>query len=190
MRTPNLARQPFANHRPLLVVGLALAALALIATAVSVLDLLAARRAERDFAARLAPLEQRRAELARAVGALDSELRGVAWGKLTAEASALDRVLIKRKLVWTELLGNLERVLPWDVRLITINPSVDQEGGLALGLVGVSTGREGWLSLIARLFVDRSFSDPVPLSEQAPGATNAIGYRFEVRAHYWPEDRS
>jgi len=190
MRTPNLSREPFPNLRPLQVSIALLVVLALAATAVSVIDLIAARRTEEGLTARLQPLEQQRRELSREVVALDRDLAAVKWGKLATETGALNQVLATRRLVWTELLANLERIMPWDVRLVTISPAIDQDGEVVLSLVGISTGRQGWLALLGRLFADHYFSDPIPLAEQAPGATNALGYRFQVRAHYWPEGKS
>lgn len=190
MRIPNLSREPFPNLRPLQSSIVLLSVLALAATVVSVLDVIAARKTEEGLTARLQPLEQRRRELARDVAALDDELAAVKWERLSTEAGALNQVLATRKLVWTDLLANLERIVPWDVRLVTISPAIDQEGDVLLSLVGISTGRQGWLTLLGRLFADKYFSDPIPLSEQAPGATNALGYRFQVKAHYWPEGKS
>lgn len=190
MRTPNLSREPFPNLRPLQVSILVLVTLSVVATAVSVVDLIAARRTEEDLTARLEPLEERREALSQEVEALDKELAAVRWEKLSTEASALNQVLATRRLVWTELLANLERIVPWDVRLVTIAPSVARDGEVALQLAGISTGRQGWLALLGRLFADHYFSDPLPMSEQAPGATNALGYRFQVKARYWPEGKS
>ena len=190
MRTPNLSREPFPNLRPLQVCIVLLSVLALVATAVSVLDLIAARRTEEGLTARLDPLTQRRRELSQEVVVLDRELAVVRWAKLATETGALNQVLATRRLVWTDLLANLERIMPWDVRLVTISPSIDPDGEVTLNLVGISTGRQGWLMLLGRLFADRYFSDPIPLTEQAPGATNALGYRFQVRARYWPEGKS
>jgi len=190
MRTPNLVREPLPNLRPLQVAVVLLSLLAFAATALSVVDLVGARRTEADLTARLAPLEQRRAELATTVATLDRELAGVKWEALGTEVRALNQVLATRRVVWTGLLADLERILPWDVRLVTISPAVDSGGEVILSLAGISTGRQGWLTLLARLFADGSFSDPVPLSEEAPGATNALGHRFQVRAKYWPEGKS
>ena len=189
MRAPNLARHPFDNVRPLVVAAVALSAVSLAATAVNLFEMGRARRAEKEFSARLAPLEARRATLIGQVDALNRELVGVPWSKLRSEAGALDKVLVTRRLLWTRLLSDLERTVPWDVRLVTIAPGVDNKGEITLGLTGIATGRQAWLDLLARLFADKSFSEPMPMSEEAPGATNALGYRFQLRVRYWPEER-
>jgi hypothetical protein len=190
MRTANLAREPFANTRPLVVVSIALSVAALVATTLNLVELGFARHAERELSARLVPLERQRAELLEQVSARDRELSTVPWKKLRTEAGSLDKALVTRSLVWTRLLSDLERVVPWDVRLVTITPSIDGAKRITLGLTGIATGRKAWLDLVARLFTDHNFSEPMPASEEAPGATNALGYRFQLRVRYWPEGRS
>lgn len=187
---PNLARRPFVNTRPILVAAVALAVIGVGLTVYNVAEYVAARRSERELSSRLAPLEAQRSSLSARVRTLDGKLKSVAWKKLASETDAMESVLLQRQLVWTTLLGDLERVMPWDVRLVSIRPTVAKDGAVELGLSGVATGRQSWLNLLARLFSDSRFSRPVPLSEEAPSATNAVGYQFEVRVLYWPGGRS
>lgn len=189
MRSPNLAHTRFVNSRPLVVAAVALAGLALIATAVSTAQYVRARRAERELSARLAPLEKQREELIGSVDAVNRELAKTSWSVLATETAGLEKVLEQRELSWTRLLGDVESVLPWDVRLVSIGPSLGPKGEVNLSLSGVSTGRQAFLDLLARLFSDSRFSDPTPRSEEAPSATNAVGYRFQVMVRYWPEGR-
>ena len=189
MHRPNLAREPFANTRPVWVTGVALALLAALATTVSVVEYVGKHGQEQAAASRLVTLEARRAELATEVRAANEKLSRVSWKALAGEAASLGQVVAHRRLSWTLMLGDLERVLPWNVRLVSISPSVDADGQVKLVLAGVATGREAWLELLARLFTDSHFSEPVPLSEEAPGATNSQGHRFQVSVHYWPEGR-
>jgi hypothetical protein len=99
-------------------------------------------------------------------------------------------VVARHKLVWSQLLADLERVVPWDIRLVQITPTVDKTGAIQVGLRGLATGREAWLRLLAVLFADSTFSDPLPRSEEAPSATNSRGYLFELSVRYWPGGRT
>ena len=49
--------------------------------------------------------------------------------------------------------------------------------------------REAWLKLLAVLFTDSKFSDPLPRSEEAPSATNGKGYQFDLTVRYWSGGR-
>ena len=189
MKIPNLARVRFVNSRPLVVVAATLATVSVLLTVVNVVQVVGAKRAEHALTARLAPLEKRREEVLRQVEAVNGELAKASWDQLATETAGLEKVLKQRQLSWTRLLGDVEHVLPWDVRLVSIGPSIGPKGEVKLTLSGVATGREAWLELLARLFSDSHFSEPIPRSEEAPNATNALGYRFQVAVTYWPEGR-
>ncbi len=189
MRRPNLARAPFLNSRPVWVLGSVLLLVAAALTAISVSEFLVKREQEEGLRARLAVLQQRREVVSREVEEVNRKLAGVPWKQLQRDTAALRRIASKRAWAWTTLLADLERVLPWDVRLVSISPSVDDKGRVRLALVGVATGREAWLKLVTRLFNDPSFAEPVPASEEAPSAANPQGYRFQLAVRYLPEGR-
>jgi hypothetical protein len=186
---PNLAARPFENVRPVWVVGGGLVLAALVFTAVSLGDFLSAHDRERTAADSLARLRVRRAELVTKVEAANRQLAAVGWKKLQGETTSLEEVVARRKLVWSELLVDLERVVPWDIRLVSITPSVAKDGSLQIALNGLATGRDAWLKLIAAFFTDPKFSDPLPRSEEAPSARNGLGYRFSLTVRYWPEGK-
>jgi type IV pilus assembly protein PilN len=186
MRRPNLAARPFLDVRPVWVASGALAFVALVLTVVSVVDFLAVRGRERMSSESLRALQERRATLVSKVEATNRRLAAVGWKKLAVETGSLEEVVARQRLVWSELLADLERVVPWDVRLVGIAPTVAKDGGIQVGLDGLATGRDAWLKLLAVFFVDSKFSDPLPRSEEAPSATNGRGYRFSLTVRYWP----
>ena len=187
---PNLAARPFENVRPVWLAGVGLAFAALVLTGVSLADFVSAHGRERAAIGSLARLRARRAELVAKVEAANSQLAAVGWKKLQGETTSLEEVVARRRLVWSQLLADLERVVPWDVRLVSINPSVANDGSLQIGLNGLATGRDAWLKLLAALFADPKFSDPIPRSEEAPSARNGLGYKFSLTVRYWPEGKS
>jgi hypothetical protein len=190
MRRPNLSAHPFLDVRPVWVAGGALAVVALVLSTVSLGELVRERRTERAAAARLGQLQAKRTELAAKVEADNRKLAAVNWKKLQLETESLQDVVARRKLVWSQLLADLERVVPWDIRLVSIAPTVAKEGNVRVAIAGIATGREAWLKLVAVLFTDRSFSDPLPSSEEAPSASNSQGYKFQLTVNYWPGRRS
>lgn len=189
MRRPNLAASPFPNLRPLMLGAGLLGVLALAGSTFTLLDLMRARGSERDLEARLAELKARRVELSRRVDESNRRLTAVKWKQLESETASLASLVARRNFAWSVLLGDLERVIPWDVRLTSIEPAVQEDGSLKVGLQGIATTRDAWLKLIARLFADNRFSDPVPVSEEAPGTGSPQGTTFSVTVSYWPEGR-
>ncbi len=189
MRRPNLASRQFLDVRPVFVAGGVLALFALGLTAVSLGEFFQARGKERAYADALRRMESCRSELIAKVDETNRQMAAVGWTKLQAEAAAMQGVVARRKLVWSQLLADLERAIPWDVRLTNIAPSIDKDGSVLVSLNGMATGREAWLKLLAKLFTDPKFSDPMPNAEEAPSATNGLGYRFKLAVHYWLEGR-
>ncbi len=182
---PNLAARPFLDSRPVLLASLALALLALGLSALSAGEFFTARGEERALALRLQDLDGRRAELIGAVQRVDAALRQVEWKDLERETASLAKVVAARNLSWSRMLRDLEGTLPWDVRLVTVAPQVREDGSCEVTLVGFASGRAAWLSLLGRLFAHERFGNPVPLAEEAPGPTNALGHKFQLKALYW-----
>lgn len=185
----NLAARPFDEVRPVWIAAAALLIVAGVLTAVSLAEFVGAKGAERASSEKLQHLLARRAELSASVEKTNRELAKVGWKKLQAETGSLKKVVARRRLVWSQLLADLERVMPWDVRVINIAPSVDPKGTIKVALTGLASGREAWLKLLATLFADRRFSDPLPQSEEAATATSGQGHRFQLTVDYWPEGR-
>jgi len=189
MRRPNLASSPFLDVRPVLMLSGTLALVALVLTGVSLGEVVRARGKERAAASALARLQARRTELATKVEAANRKLAGVGWKKLQVETVAMQDVVARHKLVWSQLLAELERVVPWDIRLLEISPRIAKDGSVDVTLTGAAASREAWLKLLALFFVDPKFSDPLPRVEESPSATNGQGYRFSLSVRYWPEGR-
>lgn len=190
MRRPNLASKPFLNTRPVWVVAATIWIAALGLTAYSLADFLSVRGQEKDAGARLQTLTEKAAELSRQAAQLNRELSQVNWKKLKLEVDSVAHAASQRQLRWGKLLSDLEAVLPWDVRLLTINPAVDATGTIAVTLEGVATSREAWLKFLSRLIEDPRFSNPIPRQEQAPGTGNSAGYAFSLTVTYTPEAAS
>ncbi len=189
MDRPNLARAPFLDTRPVWLAGGLLAVVGVTLTLVSVWEVVNAHGEEQTQTRRLAALEARERSLRGEVEQENRLLAAVAWKKLQLETVSLEDVVARRRFAWSGLLSDLERVVPWDAHLTSIQPSQGQKGQVTVQLVGVAASRDAWLRLLQRLLTDDHFSDPVPQSEQAPAADNALGYKFAVQARYWPEGR-
>lgn len=187
MRRPNLASKPFLNTRPVWVVAGAVWLLGLALSAYSVSDFLSVQGQEKDAGAKLLALTQKASDLSQRADALHRELSQVNWKKLKLEVDSVSHAASQRQLRWGQLLSDLEAVMPWDVRLLSINPAVDATGTVSVTLEGVATSREAWLAFLARLLEDPRFANPIPRQEQAPGTGSPMGYGFSLTVNYKPE---
>jgi Tfp pilus assembly protein PilN len=172
------------------VAGGVLAAIALVLTSVNLWEFVSAQGAERALETEEQALRTRFATLQKEVQDADRRLAVVSWRQLEADAGRMEEVAARRRVAWSRLLVDLERVVPWDARLVSVAPTIDEKGVVRVDLTGVAAGRDSWLRLLGRCFADAKFSEPVPASEEAPSASNTLGYRFQLRVRYWPEGRS
>ena len=189
MRRPNLARERFENGRPVWVLGGVLAFLAAILSVVTLVEVLGVRGVEQTQLKRVDQLQAQRLKLQQAVTASNRQLASIGWRKLQTEVETLQGVVARRQVSWSRMLADLERVVPWDVRLVSISPGIQKDGGMRLQLQAIAVSRGAWLSLLARLFSDPQFSDPVPEVEESPVSSGAQGYVVALSVRYWPEGR-
>ncbi len=189
MLRPNLAGKPFLDTRPVVLATAALAIVALALTAASLVELVSERGQATQIGESVRQLQLRRDALFSDVTTLDRQLARAPWKKLKAETASMREIVVQRRAIWGSLFADLERVLPWDARLVSIDPQTGENGEILVGLSGLASDRTAWLKLLGRLFTDASFSDPVPMSEEAPGEQNGVGFRFILRVRYWPEGR-
>jgi hypothetical protein len=188
MNRPNLARVPFQNTRPVWLTGVVVTLVAVAFTTMSITEAVGARDSERVQGERLKSLTARRTSLIQELDTANRELSKVAWKKLQAETTSLQSIVARRQLSWGLLILDLEETLPWDIRLLSIDPRILENGSIELSLKGMASTREAWLRLLGVLFAAEKFSGPVPISEETPDG-GAQGYGFSLRVIYWPGGR-
>lgn len=180
MRPLNFASQPFRNERlPALLFGTA-SVLLIAATlyhAVVVRALLPARTSKlhREVAALESELDRLRAE-SRTLQAPSPDKQAI------AEWSVLKDLVDRRTFSWTGLFARLERVLPREVRLVSIAPDVKQ-GQVILALIAVAQPSQAGLGLVGLLERRAEFEDvyPVNVTEKDDGAAE-----FNYTMRYLP----
>jgi hypothetical protein len=185
MNVPNLASRPFLNTRPVWLVTVAAGAVALVLAAINV-QLFAA--SNRNLAAQLERKDELTAEYAAIRTAARSDITAldrVNWRSLHRQVEGLNVILREHEFSWLALLDDVERVMPYDVRLIRIAPSIDKSK-VELSLECVAKTREAMLGFLDNLINDPSFADPIPQWERHPDASEVVGYTFTVEVNYLP----
>ncbi|MBD3855858.1 MAG: PilN domain-containing protein [Acidobacteria bacterium] len=83
------------------------------------------------------------------------------------------------------MLDDIERVMPYDVRLTKITPGVGDDGAV-LSLALIAHNRDAMLELLDNLVADPQFSDPTPSTESTPEENAAAAYVMNLRVNYHP----
>lgn len=192
----NLARRPFVNSRPItrLAVVLWLAGGALALWNGAEIWRLSNTLGERRHA--LAEMETRAVAGQQRIAALQAELRGIDLFAENERSSFLNREIDRRTLSWTTLFQRLGEVLPRQVRLVQIVPTLASpaqrrgpvrgaaaSGWISLGLTGYAESDEALLDFVDALFAHPAFASPDLQRESVPAGQPI---QFELRVDYQP----
>src|SRR5262249_39719947 len=128
----NLASEPFRRDRPMLI-GSAVAGVLLIALLGMLISLnlpertrLASTRKDVD------QLERRLRVIAIDQAKLDAVLRKPENAQALDRSVLLNGLLLRKGISWTKIFADLEKILPHNVRVISIRPSVNAQNQITL----------------------------------------------------------
>jgi Tfp pilus assembly protein PilN len=182
----NLASKPRLNTRPVWVVTGVAVLIGLVLTAVNLRLFLSSNQTLEEQIVRRDMLQIERDALASEFSEHATALERVPWKGLNARVNLVNEVLKEHSFSWSDLLDHLAEVLPWQVRVVTVSPSLGDEG-VALSLEAISKDREGFLDLLDRMVADPYFEDPLPSRETWPESGKSSEYLFRMRVMYHPE---
>ncbi len=185
MIAPNLATRPFLNTRPVWVVTVVAGAVTVILLAFNLRLFLVANRTLADESATRDALLEKHASLEAAVRKDVEALERVPWRSLTRRVDATNLLLREHSFSWLGMLDDIERVMPYDVRLTKIAPKVGDDGAV-LFLALIAHNRDAMLELLDNLVADPQFSDPTPSTESTPEENAASAYVMNLRVNYHP----
>lgn len=182
---PNLASRPFLNTRPVWLVAVAAGVLVVLFV---ILNFSFFFLSGRELAPQLTyarELEAKRDQLSSEVRGLVVELDKVPWKSLSSRVRATNVVLREWSFSWLGLLDDIERVMPREVRVVRIAPSVGDDG-VTLNLEAIARSREATLEFLENLIADPHFSAPIPIRERFPEESEFAGYDLTMRVTYHP----
>jgi Tfp pilus assembly protein PilN len=178
----NLAAKPYRDYRPYIAV-MAVGWLLVALMALNNLDTwyryqrdTKTTREEIDALNRQTDVERTKLQTSQ------QRLRSIDVPLMTAQTNYVNSRLAERAFSWSELLDRLERVLPDDVRLLSVSPTFNKSGFVHLSLVCVGKGDASMVTTLDRFNRDSHFSRPFPTSEDNTGN----GYNFGIGVDYRP----
>ncbi len=183
MIVANLASKPRLNSRPVWVLTGAAVLIGLVLTAVNIRLFLSSSQTLEEQIVRRDMLQIQRNALAEEFSTHAAVLDRVPWKSLNARVNLVNEVLAEHRFSWSELLEHLADVLPWQVRVVSVSPSLGEEG-VTLSLEAVSKDRDGFLDLLDRMVSDSNFDDPRPSRETWPEGGQSSEYLFKMQVVY------
>lgn len=182
----NLAARPYRDYRPVwaTVAAMALATLLLFINNVqTAYDYFVTTEATRGEIAELrteAERERRKAQAA------ETAMRNVDVASLNLQTAYINAQIAERAFSWSELLDHLEAVVPKNVRLVSLDPTVTVTGQTRLRLNCVAKSSQGLVEILNNMLRYPHFSRPFPQSETAlPSGL----HQFQLSVDYMPAPR-
>jgi hypothetical protein len=178
----NLADRPYRDYRPLYAVVVVTSILVAIMLLNNIETAYRYARDTRTTRDKITQIDRQIDAENRQTDEANLRLRGVNIKVLSDQAQFVNARLAERAFSWSELLDRLERVLPDDVRIESINPSFAKNGIVHLSMSAVAKNSDGMTHTIDRLNRDPHFASPIPTSEDRTDT----GYKFGIGVDYRP----
>jgi Tfp pilus assembly protein PilN len=184
----NLSTRPFRAYR---VANLGLFALLLILIAVSVVQFYsyqrysslaaATRDEERIYREEADRLSEQTRTLNLKMG------RSNATAKLS-EVEQLNQLLLRKSFSWTRLLAHLEKLVPEDVRLVSLQPVISEQGKMYLNMNIRGRSLADATQFLRALENSKVFQDVTLAVEEKKGSSATGEVEFMLSASYNPGD--
>lgn len=185
LRVPlNLASEPFRRDRPLMVGSVALAIALTLVLIYQVFAIVSERRQAADIRAAItretAQLQRITAQQAK----LNTTLRQPENSEVLERSLFLNTLIERKAISWTKIFGDLEKVMPYNVRLISVRlPEVNTHNQVLLDMVVGAKEVPPILELVKRLETAPQFGDTSVQSAAPPSQTDPY-YRYHVTVTY------
>jgi type IV pilus assembly protein PilN len=184
LRVPvNLASEPFVGTRRV-VVGTITAAVLLTGSLALLVSLSLMERGQADQVSReIAQLESRMKTLSAERARLESILRRPENAAVLERSQFLNQLLYAKGISWTRLFDDLEKVLPHNVRLVSIRPQVNAQSQVMLDMVVGAESEQPVIQFLVRLENSPQFGLTTPHNRMPPTQSEPL-LRWRFSANY------
>jgi type IV pilus assembly protein PilN len=133
--------------------------------------------------AAIATLERQHAGLANNTNRFQDVMRQPVNVALLERTVFLNSLLERKGISWTRIFSDLERVMPSNVRLISIRPQVNGPGRVQLDMMVAAAGSEPVIALLMKLESQKIFDSTAIVSWLPPSQTEPM-YRYRITVNY------
>ena len=166
MLRTNLSTRPFYNMRAVQVTLGAFGVLVLAMTLFNAFELIRQGTRQRSLGAREVEAQAEAARLRNDAARIRSQINPKELEMVAASAREANGIIDLRAFSWTQLLAQFETTLPEGVRITAIQPRVDKDGRVIIG-IGVQARRGADLEMfLDALEMTGSFHDVLTTEEQ------------------------
>lgn len=185
IRVPiNLASEPFRRDRPIVVGGVALALLLAALLALQVTTILTDRSQAADTRQLLSRLNGQLRTVSDEQNKLNATLHLPQNAEVMERSIFLNTLIDRKAISWTQIFADLEKVMPYNVRLVSVRlPEVDAKNNVLLDMIVGSKEVPPVIQLLNKLEAAPQFG-PTDLQSQMPPSQTDPNWRFHVVVTY------
>jgi Tfp pilus assembly protein PilN len=184
MKIPiNLASQPFRRDRALLV-GSAAVSVALVLT-LGLLAYLASIDSAQiaDLRKSLARTNQQLRSVAAQQASLDAVLRKPENTVVMERSQFINNLLVYKGVSWSQLFTDLEKVVPYSVKVLALHPSVTADSKVVLDMTVASESQEAMIKLLQALENSPLFGEVNQRQSRPPTQSEPL-YQLRFTVNY------
>ena len=184
----NFAHRPFRDSRPISITLISAAVFGLALLALNVRDYFHFRDSAAGTRAEISRLNEEAARAEESAAHTRSLISTAGLKELQTEGGALNSLIRERQFSWVLLLSRLEQVLPGEVYVTTLAPTVGADGSATLQLSLVGKSEESIVKTLDAFSRNPHFRRPIPSSETDPEKGQPEGFQFHLTVSYFPRE--
>lgn len=180
----NLATQPYEDVRDFVLTWGTAVLIALVASVVLVTMAVGgwreSRRIDRDIHAKQGQIATLKQEEKKA----EDLLKQPQNSGTRARSTLLNSLIIRKSFSWTQAFSDFEKLMPPGVQVLSIQPQLDANNQLTIGLLVFSDSRDRAIDLLKNLEDSEHFENAQLITET--NDSEGKGTRFQLSAVYVP----
>jgi Tfp pilus assembly protein PilN len=145
----NLASHPFRRDRAMIVASLAVCALLVVSLGVLVHLAIQDNAQMGDVRREVSLLKKQVQDVNAEQGKMDAVLRQPQNETALEQSAFINALLLRKGISWNQIFHDLEKTLPYNVKLINIRPTVDDQGRVTLDTTLASETVDGSAAALA-----------------------------------------
>ncbi|MDQ6759401.1 MAG: hypothetical protein M3Z32_05970 [Acidobacteriota bacterium] len=180
----NLATDPFRRDRPILVASAALGAFLLLVLAVQIGAIISARDQAAETRTMLDKLDRQLSAVKTDQAKLDGTLSKPENAEVLDRSRFLNSLIERKSISWTRIFADLEKVVPYQVRLVAVRlPQVDSQNQVLLDMVVGADSPGPVFELLKRLEMSPQFGPTSVVNSLPPSQTDKL-WKYRVSVSY------
>ena len=180
----NLASEPFRRDRSMLVALVAVGVVLALLLGLQITTIVSKRRQSADIHRTIDRLAGQLQTVSAEQGKLNNTLRQPENAEVLEHSLFLNALIQRKSISWTRIFADLEKVMPYNVRLVSVRlPAVDSENSVLLDMQVGSREVPPVIELVKKLEASPQFGSTSVQSSTPPSQTDPF-YRFHVTVSY------